>query len=792
MRKLLLLLSLAVFIALTAALSYACPASPDSFEVEQNGAVVELGIFGDEFFSWNETSEGLLCAQNSDGQWMYALYDGIELSPTEIPVQLPPPSYAQSGDALTELLDGLELSFPDDADNSSSDDAAVTEQSESGGSVKRWQQNMLVILIEYTDVKLRYDDTYWYNRFFSNDINSVNKYYNEISGGRFSFSAVGGKVWRVTFTDRAHPTPNYSSNNYTRIRGDISDALKALDAQVNYSDYDYNSDGKIAADELHICAVFAGYEAAGGMTTNAIWAHAWQLASMPRLDGVYVGYKYVAQGELYNTAGNPLGIGVACHELGHSLGLPDLYDYGTTGDNYKSRGLGGFSLMSNGNWGAKQGEISATTPVYPDAYCMAYLGFAEVETVTADKYAQYELSCELGKQNLLKIVSDIDSDQYFLVSNRAIRGYDEGLYRYGVKIGGILIYHVDESVIRAGGRINDNHLHKAVDIEEADGSCALDGSSGALGSESYFYKTGGSVLFGKDSSPSSAFHTVTAYHSSDGNCGSSHPQTVETGINIEISGLPADIMTVAVYSDYQGADSSLMSFIDGVAKWAAVTGASHYVLHLYYDYVDATSLPATDDLLGGLVISEEERAEGCKLINSFDGAGSYYFTVAVVYGENESKPVSSEPIALSEYAFTLGGDCSITMLGFKQDGALKAVLDGITIESADVSGGTIGELSDGVKTLNLLGVNSLCDPESGLPVRLLSLGKSLASSLAGMGDSLSLILPDTVTNIAQNLISEAVSAFISSDDGMNILNALKSRLLGLPDDIFTYYGLILG
>src|SRR5690606_41205846 len=43
-----------------------------------------------------------------------------------------------------------------------------------------------------------------------------------------------------------------------------------------------------------------------------------------------------------------VGIGVFCHEFGHNLGLPDLYD--TDPGNGSSQGIGEWGLMGGGSW----------------------------------------------------------------------------------------------------------------------------------------------------------------------------------------------------------------------------------------------------------------------------------------------------------------------------------------------------------------------------------------------------------------------------------------------------------
>ena len=52
----------------------AVPAYPDAVEVTQpDGSKFKLKLYGDEFFSWNETEEGYAVIKDpSDGYWKYA------------------------------------------------------------------------------------------------------------------------------------------------------------------------------------------------------------------------------------------------------------------------------------------------------------------------------------------------------------------------------------------------------------------------------------------------------------------------------------------------------------------------------------------------------------------------------------------------------------------------------------------------------------------------------------------------------------------------------------------------
>src|SRR5262249_32011447 len=64
-------------------------------------------------------------------------------------------------------------------------------------------------------------------------------------------------------------------------------------------------------------------------------------------------------------------IGVYCHEFGHALGLPDLYDASTIPYGFQNAGPGNWSLMSTGAYGG-----TGATPERPaglDAWSKRYL-----------------------------------------------------------------------------------------------------------------------------------------------------------------------------------------------------------------------------------------------------------------------------------------------------------------------------------------------------------------------------------------------------------------------------------
>jgi hypothetical protein len=159
-----------------------------------------------------------------------------------------------------------------------------------------------------------------------------------------------------------------------------------------------------------------------------------------------------------------VSIGVFCHDFGHNLGLPDLYDTG-----YGGEGLGHWCLMSGGSWGGN--GASPWLPVHLCSWAKGDLGWVEPTVISADGYYDIPL-WELIPQSYRLSTGGAPTAEYFLIENRQTIQQDAFLPGNG-----LLIYHIDENVIaqyRPSNRVNyqQNGVY-GVTLEEADGAMHL-------------------------------------------------------------------------------------------------------------------------------------------------------------------------------------------------------------------------------------------------------------------------------------------------------------------------------
>jgi M6 family metalloprotease-like protein len=342
---------------------------------------------------------------------------------------------------------------------------------------------LLTIVIGFSNIDYS-NDYNWGSIIFSGD-KSIGSYYKKVSAGKFDFvpcqetsayntggntnthDAAGDGVVHVKL-DLTHD--DWSSLNNESFISAFTAAIKAVDSYVDFSAYDQNDDGYISAKELSVLFVVAGNEAAYGGSSEvpSIWAHQWSIPDDVSVDGTFVSH-YIAMGETIadDSQSTNNQIGVVAHELGHILGLPDLYDvdYSSSGEWY-DYSVNSTSIMSVGSWGydPTTSSLPGSSPAYMDPYCRMSLGFVDPVTISSTGTVNVTLNStdSTAGYNCYRLNTD-DPDEFFLLENRQYEGFDVGLksmyynnsaneaYNTG---GGLLLWHIDKGIVDQYGDVN--------------------------------------------------------------------------------------------------------------------------------------------------------------------------------------------------------------------------------------------------------------------------------------------------------------------------------------------------
>ncbi|MDD5772477.1 MAG: M6 family metalloprotease domain-containing protein [bacterium] len=361
----------------------------------------------------------------------------------------------------------------------------------------------LVILIKALDKPATYDSTDFEKLLFSNGTfssGSLRDYFAEVSNNKFNvegsvFGFYPAKKDYSYYTDGNSGLGVYPHNAVSLVEEAI-DAAEA--AGVDFSKFDNDGDGEV--DGIFVVHQGAGAEAVPKADEgNYIWSHKWDITSgggtARTYDGVRIN-EYIMQPET-NAKGIMIEIGVFCHEFGHLLGLPDLYD-----TDYSSSGDGVFDLMSSGAWGGDGKHPE--TPTQLSAWSKYYLQWANVYDYTKINGVK-NLSQVEGSNDIVKIEVYGSSKEYFLLCNRQKSGFDK--YLPG---SGLLIWHVDENRINSNwlsGKLNDDESAQSISLMQADGELNLqknENNGGNQGDGGDFYPgTTGNTAFTAASNPSS-------------------------------------------------------------------------------------------------------------------------------------------------------------------------------------------------------------------------------------------------------------------------------------------------
>lgn len=319
----------------------------------------------------------------------------------------------------------------------------------------------LVLMVEYTDVEFQPEHT---QELFQRQLNEEGySDYRATGSARDYFIAQSMGQFRPQFDvvgpcKLPHAMAYYGGNS---MGGDkrpgemVTDACRyAHDSLgIDFSQYDYDQNG----DVDFVFVLYAGYGENYGASPNTIWPHMSTLRDQRiyfDLDGVNVNL-YACSCELNGRRGTELdGIGAVCHEFGHVLGLPDVYNTRNQGQVQ----LGQWDVMDSGSYN----NDSRTPPSYT-AFERVQLGWMELIELTDPVDSVFVP--EITQSNIAYRISTNEPDEFFTLENHQQVGWDAP---QGGR--GLMIIHVDydRSLWDADAINASNHPH--YDLIEADGT----------------------------------------------------------------------------------------------------------------------------------------------------------------------------------------------------------------------------------------------------------------------------------------------------------------------------------
>ena len=305
-------------------------------------------------------------------------------------------------------------------------------------------RKLICILIGFTDkafTKTQAD----FNSLFNGATGSVKDYYLENSYNQFNLTVdVAGPY--TASQNMAYYGANDASGYDIRPGELVLEAINLADPDVNYAEYDNDNDGWV--DGVYI--IYAGYGEEAGGGANAIWAHAWSLASAVTKDGVKL-QKYSCSAELRGNSGtNITNIGVICHEFGHVLGAPDYYDTNySTGGQYE--GTGNWDMMAGGSW-----NNDGATPAHHNGFTKTKV-YNWAPVVTLNQPVTVTLQQATYNSNSFYQINTTTANEYFFIENRQQQGFDAYIPGHGM-----IIYHVHATVNQnfSSNDINATHPQK--------------------------------------------------------------------------------------------------------------------------------------------------------------------------------------------------------------------------------------------------------------------------------------------------------------------------------------------
>lgn len=549
---------LLLFITIIITQSMSAPMWGDTMSVKQpDGSIVQVKVFGDEFYRRIESLDGYTLVKDKNTNWIcYA-----ELTEDSSDFISTGEAYSKKSNnkaAKTPLSRTKEKKLKKNLKISHKARKAIIEerkrilpQFNDAGTEDDIQNSIsyaptasaapnigtitgITILIDFPDdtatVSIEEIDNMLNQTGYSNHYNagSLKDYYQDISEGQLTYTNIVTEYFRAPY-----PKTYYNEDLGNKLR--VHDLFKAALLDLDAKGFDFSV---LSTDENNYVRGLNFYYAGGRDVPWAVglWPHMSGLSQdhQVTLDGVHF-YLY----QVTNISNYPT-IGTFAHENGHLLfRWGDTYDYDNGG-----RGLNVYDLMSY------SGDIR---PIPPIIIHRVKAGWATLTDITdADAGTIFS---HLSNSNTGFIYRNVNnSAESFVIESRTSRTFQSGLSRWSSSDQGIMIFHEDNNMPSNNYEDMTPERHYRISLEQANGQYALENTSISV-MPTCLYRSNNQTEFNSSSNPSSLWWDGTPSGFSIGNVSAVNEEmtfeitdpipemfTIETNINTgsQIVQLPAN------------------------------------------------------------------------------------------------------------------------------------------------------------------------------------------------------------------------------------------------------------
>lgn len=427
----------------------AVPALPKPITVTQpDGTRITIQLRGDEHLNWAETTDGFTLLRNADGFWTFAekngdgklmassmVYSGSSAAARAKGIA---PQLRFSAEQVNEaMLRPLSNAFNKKPENKrlKSVSADKSQFMVDGTFPSTGKRKLLVLLVNYSDTKTTYPQKEFQNMMMQENyggIGSLRDYYLQQSYGKLDLD--------ITVTDWITLPKSKATYGADGAAYMIYDALSQLtqDKTIDLTQFDNDGDGILDG----LAVIHQGYGQEASSNATDIWSHS-SIIYGQTFNGVNV-RRYTIEPEI-NAKNNKIQqIGVIAHEFGHALGAPDFYDtdYSSNGE---FNGTGIWDLLANGAWSGDYGS----RPTGINGWQKWVWGWTE-PTVLDKSTTVTDMPSAYDEPVAYRMETGTPGEYFFMENRQNTKGFDQSLPGHG-----LIIYHVDENLIKSKVYTND-------------------------------------------------------------------------------------------------------------------------------------------------------------------------------------------------------------------------------------------------------------------------------------------------------------------------------------------------